>query len=55
VLFAVSDEWHQTLVRYRDAAWYDVVCGAIGSAAAGLGRARRRWRTAAPPVRAASC
>lgn len=48
VLYAVSDEWHQSWVPPRRASAWDVALDAAGAAAAlaatwGWGRRRRRW------------
>ncbi len=42
-LYAVSDELHQSFVRGRHAAWYDVVVDTVGVTIGVLAWRRSRW------------
>lgn len=43
VLFAISDEWHQSFVPDREGRWWDVAIDTVGAALALLYSRRRRF------------
>lgn len=49
VLYAISDEWHQTFVPGLGGTWVDVVIDSCGIAIAAVVLVRRATRLANPP------